>query len=219
MHNVFITTYYKHRYNKYIKNLVRDVSHPEANLANSVTQDAATHFANLAASETFNIHQEPLHICVLSVPKTSWLPTKQEICDLRMLGCSVDQFSVRFFAVTHILGVHFRAGEWSKYPRCGSVVTCVIEGQSLYGRVTRFLRVDGDNCPGYAVLEWFGKPEYPYGTPLVVKVGDDGRDIDAQHGSIIKITQIDPSRVMFEYDRVPNTYYMMRDSGYDTILP
>ena len=104
-----------------------------------------------------------------------------------------------------------------KYPRCGSVVTCVMDGQSYYGRVTRFLRVEGDGCPGYASIEWFSKPVYPASTPMVVRVNEDGSGVEAEYGRVIKITSIDPSRVIVEYDStVPNTYYMMRDSGYDT---
>lgn len=115
------------------------------------------------------------------------------------------------------MGVHFRAAEWGSYPRCGSVVTCVIDGQSLYARVNKFLTVQGDASPGFACVTWFSRPQYTARGPLVVKVGEDGGGLDALHGSVIRITAIHPSRVMVEYSDEPDTYYMMRDSGFDTV--
>lgn len=204
------------RYNKHVKNLVRDPSHPEAHFANSVSQNVSAHYLNLANStHVYDMLKEPLHNCVLSVP-LSGHPTSDELADLRMVGCRLDCFSCTFFAVTHIMGIHFRSGEWGKKPRCGSVVTCVLEGRSLYGRVRRFLTVEGDSEPGYASIHWLGEPEYSLRTPLVVKVGDDGEDIDGEVGCIVRITDIDPSRVMVECTRTDG-YYVMRDSGYDTI--
>ena len=94
------------------------------------------------------------------------------------------------YAVAYILGVHFRAGEWGKSPRCGSVVTCVMGGRSLYARVGRFLRLENEDCPGYASMAWFGAPEYPFDNPLVVRVNENGHDLTRRYGSIIKITQI-----------------------------
>ena len=210
------------RYNKHIKGLVRDVSHPDANLSKTATQDAAMNYVSASCNEEYSVYSDPHHMCVLSVPKRRWYATNKEICDLRHFGLSVDNFSVQCFAVAHIMGVHFRAREWDCHPRCGSVVTCVVKGEdgifeSVYARVDKFLSVAGDTRPGYASVRWFGKPTYPTGTPLVVKVSDDGSDIASVHGCIVPITQIDPSRVMVEYDRVPNTYYVMRDSGWDVM--
>ena len=87
-----------------------------------------------------------------------------------MLGVGVeDSFAVSMYRVAHILGKHFRSGEWGNLHRCGSVVTCVMGGRSMYARVERFLRVDGDDAEGYASVTWFGEPEYPFDIPLVVK--------------------------------------------------
>jgi hypothetical protein len=136
-----------------------------------------------------------------------------------MMGAAVDCFSCCPYEIAHIMGVHFRAGEWGNIPRCGSVITCVLEldgnRRSVYGRVEVFLTVEGDCCPGYAVVSWFSLPEYPSGTPLVVRVSsDDGSYIEDRVGSVIKITTIDPSRVMVERG---TQFYMIRDSGFDTI--
>ena len=133
-----------------------------------------------------------------------------------------DMLSVSELKVAYIMGVHFRAGEWGQSPRCGSVITCVIHGRgrfhgiSLYARVERFLRIHGDDCPGYASVTWFGRPRYLFGTktPLGVCCALDGAAIDKELGSVIRITQIDPTPVMVECDG--DNYMMMRDRGWDT---
>ena len=82
--------------------------------------------------------------------------------------------------------------------------------------VNRFLAVDGDECPGYASVYWFGPPQYPLGiNRLEVIVSRDGSEVDRElQTSIIRITQIDPSYVVVEPDG--EQYRMMRQSGYDT---
>lgn len=157
------------------------------------------------------------HACVLWGSPSDWGPTSDELSDLRMKGCDVDILSVNSYEIAYILNVHFKAGEWGKRPWCGSVITCVLDGRSLYARVNRFLHVDGDHCPGYASVSWFSEPEYLFDNPLVVRVTDDGDDLRRKYGCIISINSIDPSRVMVELPHPPLIhYYMMRDSGYDT---
>jgi len=205
------------RYNKYVKNLVRDVSHPEINLANSVTQDVAASYLTMVL-KCDDEKTDPHHRCMLKGEKRNWFVTEDELFDLNYMGIGVDQLSVCCYEHAFILGVHFRAGEWDKSPRCGSVVTCVLDGQSCYARVERFLQIAHDtDCPGYASVRWFSKPSYPAGTPVVVRVNEDGSEIQQEYGNIIRLNQIDPSRVIVEYDVEPNTFYVMRDSGYDTI--
>ena len=83
--------------------------------------------------------------------------------------------------------------------------------------MNRFLAVDGDECPGYASVCWFGLPQYPLGNNrLEVVVSRDGLEVDRLlQTCIIRITQIDPSYVVVEPDG--ETYRMMRQSGYDTV--
>ena len=88
--------------------------------------------------------------------KQDAVATELELACLRMLGVTVvDHLSISEFKVAHIMGKHFKAGEWGNY-RCGSVITCVMEGRSYYARVERFLKVDDDFCEGYASVTWFG---------------------------------------------------------------
>ena len=134
-----------------------------------------------------------------------------------MLGCPVDPLGLNCFSVAKILGKHFHAGQWGRRT-CSSVITCVINGRSVYGRVNKFLSVDGDPCPGYASVNWFGLPGYPLGeNRLQVVVSGDGSALDNEVGSIIRITQIDPSLVVTEPEGRTH-YRMMRQSGYDTVV-
>ena len=157
--------------------------------------------------------------CFLSMPVGGdAVATDLEVGSLRVLGVHVeDHLAISEFKVAHILGKHFRAGEWGAY-RCGSVVTCVVGGRSLYARVERFLKVDGDDCEGYASVTWFGIPEYPFKIPLVVKCREEQpADLALELGCIIRITAIDPSQVMVERTIDHVHCFMMRDSGFDTV--
>lgn len=143
----------------------------------------------------------------------------RELGCLRLLGVDVeDHLAITEYRVAHILGKHFRSDEWGSY-RCGSVITSVLAGRSVYARVTKFLTVDGDECEGYACVTWFGAPEYPLdGSPLVVRCReiDPDRLVDA-YGCVLRITRIDPSQVMVEREENREYCWMMRDSGFDTI--
>ena len=97
------------------------------------------------------------------------------------------------------------------------VITCLIEGCCLYARVIQFLHVDNDDCPGYASVQWFSRPRYPYGTPLIPVVNLEGSDLDRRYGSIVKITDIDPSPVSIEFNSAEDLFHVMRESGYDTV--
>lgn len=204
---------------------MRDVSHPEAHLGNSVRADVSARYMNLVMQKEYDMTTDYHHSCVLSVPDRNFRGlTGKETTDLRMLGHRVDCLSASAYNVAHIMGMHFRAGDWkdcrgSGGRRCGSVVTCTLHGRSYYARVVRFLKIDGDDSPGFASLRWFSKPTYPHGVPLVVRVGDDGSLVDFDMTSMIRLTQIEPSRVMVEVDHSvePRLFYMMRDSGYDRV--
>jgi hypothetical protein len=145
--------------------------------------------------------------------------TQLELGSLRMMDVDVeDHLSIQEFKVAHVLGKHFRSGEWGSPFRCGSVITCVMDGRSLYARVERFLKVDNVDSAGFASVTWFGVPEYPFDIPLVVKCSErqPQRLVD-RYGCIVPITKIDPSQVMVE--RSPDGFcFMMRDSGLDTFV-
>ena len=127
-----------------------------------------------------------------------------------------------WYQKANICGVEFTAGQsldGGRSGRCGSVVTCVIRGRSIYGRVVRFFAVC---CASrvvrneYAYIDWLNMPEYPMGgTPLVVKVCDNG--LRCVVSPVVSIFDIDPSRVINERCDSENAYYMCRIEGLDTI--
>ena len=99
------------------------------------------------------------------------------------------------------------------------MITCVMAGRSVYVRVNRFFKVDGDVSPGYASVTWFGVPNYPeYPNPILVRCRevDPDRLADA-YGCVVAITMIDPTQVIVEREEDHVFCWMMRDSGYDTI--
>ena len=184
-------------------------------MANAATTDAASSYFEHATSPDYDLASSFNHSCTLIEENTKQLPTERDLADLRMLGIGADALSVNIYNVANVMGVRFRAGEWGKRPRCGSVFTCVVNGKSVYGHVLRFMTVEGNSSPGFAAVKWLGVPVYPFRNPLVVRVGADGSDTDGVVGSIIPITKIDPSRVAVEVvDR--NRFYVIRFSGYDT---
>ena len=66
-------------------------------------------------------------------------------------------------------------------------------------------------------MDWFSEPRYLYDdNPLGVRCDEDGSDIDRLYGSVVRITQIDPTSVLVEYDPVDNTFIMIRDQGWNT---
>ena len=206
------------RFNKHIKNLCRHNDSPEENLSNTVRHDVSARFVTLLESEAhYDVTKDVHHRCILSGRRGSRFElTPNNLADLRMMSPCADRFSIMPFLICHVMGIHFRAGEWGKQS-CGSVITTVVDGQSLYAAVLGFVKVSGDPSSGYAVVNWFSKPEYPFKVPLVVKVTEDGSDLEDVLGTVIRIDTIDPSRIMIGTDTVEGVFYMMRDSGYDTI--
>ena len=123
------------------------------------------------------------------------------------------------YTKANICGVEYTAGHsiaGDKNGTCGSVVTCVIDGQSVYGKVVQFfMHICGQNKDLYAYVKWLNKTDYPTGTPLVVRVRDNAQRLDA---SIVSIFDIDPSRIIIERCDSESCYYMCRMEGFDTIV-
>ena len=199
---------------------MKDMYQAEVNLSEKVTVDSACYYDRLTKNQVCFTADGGLHTCVLTSARSRERATVEELDDVIHLGGNAaDQGDLTVHLIAKILGKQFRAGEWGKWdtsPRCGSVVTCVVNGRSLYARVLRFLKSDvaGDSCPGYASVRWFSEPTYD--NCLSPKVTLEGQDIEREVGTnVVKITQIDPSQVSVE--RVGDgSFYMMRDSGYDT---
>ena len=118
------------RFNKYLKNLVRNNQHPEVgamcasvcvvlcifddmyvrqrHLANAATLNAASAYLTMTGKR--EIHYAT-SCCVVDSTMFTYVPTSKEIADLRMIGCAVDEFDIQGFHVANIMGVQFRAGK------------------------------------------------------------------------------------------------------------
>ena len=189
-------------------------------MANNTSQTDTANYFSLCEEDMYELDSADYHRCVLTMagPRNVVL-SEGELVDLHVFGVEVeDVWSITVFHIAHILGKHFRADEWGQR-RCGSVITAVLAGRSVYARVNRFIKVDGDDGAGYASVTWFGAPEYPaHPNPILVRCREDDPDrlVDA-YGCIVSIEDIDPSQVMVEREEDHVYCWMMRDSGYDTI--
>jgi len=113
-------------------------------------------------------------------------------------------------------GVTFTSGEPitgvkrssdDKMLRCGSVVTTVQRGKSLYAWVIRFLSFDTNHL---AHVKWFPIPEYPFeNNPIVALLRHGGPKPDLS--CTLDLTEIDPSQVAIL--REGRNLYPMRLSG------
>lgn len=125
------------------------------------------------------------------------------------------------FSKCKVCGVSFTAGQYiggGRQRTCGSVVTCVVDGNSRYGVVQRFFKhICVHNSGLFAYIHWFNKPDYPFeGTPLVVRIQDSSPPVCDSPQQVVSIFDIDPSRVIIERSDTEHSYYMCRIEGLDT---
>ena len=100
------------RYNKYIKNLVRDPNRPAINLANTTTADASTRFTDFAKQPLYDISTDKNHICNLSGRPNNLKISNDTVGDLRLMRSRVrDANSCIGYPSANIMGTPFNAGE------------------------------------------------------------------------------------------------------------
>ena len=117
-----------------------------------------------------------------------------------------------------ICGVEFTAGESirgvkrssdDEMLRCGSIITLVSGGRSLYVWVIKFLSFDKIHL---AHVRWLPIPEYPTDFPVIVLLRNNGPV--PRLSCTVDLIDIDPSQVAILHE---NTYsYAMRLTGFDT---
>ena len=135
-------------------------------------------------------------------------------------GCRLDQSSLRSYTTARIGGRHFTAGERLVVGvRCGSVVTRVTGGRSVYGLLRNLYRVLCQ-CNRYidlGVFSWFPFPTYPDKDPLTVRIDLNGlNDINNIGGEdVVPLYDIQPSRIGVELDYLHDCMYMLRMEGID----
>ena len=143
----------------------------------------------------------------------------QRLTDKEYPGAHIEMCWWRVYKRAVIGGESFTAGEpmtvskrvGEKMLRCGSVVTLVRGGRSLYAWVVRFLSYDKVHV---AHVRWLPIPEYPMGTPVVVRIAD--RNPKPVQPRVVSLDDIDPSPVSIMYHE-DTSMYMLRMNGIDTL--
>ena len=97
-----------------------------------------------------------------------------------------------------------------KMNRCASVITLVRGGRSLYARVIRFMNFDRLHV---AHVSWLPLPDYPTGTPVVVRLVRDNPT--PNEDCIIPLIDVDPTHVTILHE--DTCMYMIRMHGVDTM--
>ena len=194
-----------------------------ASVANAYVRAAAAHYKHMRDLPPSHFNFKVT--CSLHGRQTRWF-APPDVVSTTLFGkcgcCPMNNITNGIICHTKakICGVEFTAGhnvDGGTRGTCGSVFTCVIDEQSLYGRVIKFFSHTCDAQKDlYAYVSWFNKPDYPFeGTPLVVRVKDDAQPV--QSSTVISIFDIDPSRVIIERSDKEGCFYMCRIEGLDTI--
>ena len=97
-----------------------------------------------------------------------------------------------------------------KMKRCASVITLVRGGRSLYARVIRFMNFDRFHV---AHVSWLPQPDYPTGTPVVVRLIRDNPT--PNEDCVVSLIDVDPTHVTILHENT--CMYMMRMHGVDTM--
>ena len=136
-------------------------------------------------------------------------------------GCRVGHSVVYEYTRVEIGGKCFNAGEkLCAGVRCGSVVTMIRGGRSMYGLIKKFYRVI---CPCHSFIDfifvtWFPLPIYPDGDPLTIKIVLGGLNVNDVPGiNVVPLYDIHPSRIGVEIDDRNDCIYMYRFDGTDTM--
>ena len=168
------------RFNKKCKNLTANKHEPIASLSNALVRDGTCRYfrwrrrANLCRTCKLPITE----VCGVSKITDNVSPAVRIAMQGYLgCGCRLDQSSLRSYTTARIGGKHFTAGERLVVGvRCGSVVTRVTGGRSVYGLLRKLYRVLCQ-CNRYidlGVFSWFPFPTYPDKDPLTIRIDLNG---------------------------------------------
>jgi len=203
------------RFNKKVKNLVKNAATPLASIAQNILVDIAARYVALASADstTAEYDMKWAHTCFCHGRSTICTLTRRETSYLSMRG--IHTKTALRYTLANVLGVHFKSGEWGQQ-RCGSVVTTTYEGRSRYCIVNRFIRVGSTD---YVSVEWLTSPRYPYWPiPLVARVMRMTVARLRVMPALVPLEKIDPTPIIVDPD-VNGTYFMMRVQGWDRVSP
>ena len=135
--------------------------------------------------------------------------------------CRVEHCNIYSHSTAVICGKRFTAGEFLRCgKRCGSVVTRVVGGRSIYGLVKHFIRLRCDCIQrfDFGLITWFPHPVYPDNDPLTVRINLGGININnINNVNVTTLNCIQPSRVAVSIDETQDCIYPIRLEGLDTM--
>ena len=221
--NLSLVCCFAERFNKKCKNLTANKHLPMQSLANALVRDnTARFFRWKRGAPTTRQPKIPVTEVVGSFDMVE-VPDQFHASIQRYLicGCRLGHSAVYEYVRAKIGGKSFNAGErLSPGVRCGSVVTKVTDGRSVYGLVKKFYRVmcACHSFIDFALLTWFPLPNYPDGDPLTIKIILGGLNVNnIPRLSIVPLNDIHPSRIGVELDNIRTCMYMLRFDGTDTM--
>ena len=208
------------RRNKLIKNMSKQRKHCEASIAR-VYAERVKGEAQIVCPRPISLDTACVHTSKSSKPYADtdrMLSAQLRVVSRLRFNTEVDLSLWMVHRRAIICGIGFTAGESihgvkrarEKMLRCGSVITLVSGGRSLYARVIRFLSYGGIHV---AHVEWLPIPDYPTGTPVVVRLRNVG--VKPDKPCLVDLTDIDPSPITVLHE--DTCMYMMRMKGLDTM--
>lgn len=209
------------RYNKKCKNYTANNNNPIASLANSLVRDGtARYFRWRRAARTTRTDKIPITELTSKGKLTELSDSVRDSVQTSIqCGCRVDHCIVHEHKLGKIGGKHFTSGERLRVGRrCGSVVTMVSGGISVYGLVKKFYRIHCE-CSSFVdvvLVTWFPNPHYPDRDPLTVEIEVRGLDVNNMtQMCVVPLYDIQPSRIAVEMNTEENKIYMLRYDGID----
>ena len=144
--------------------------------------------------------------------------TNERYTSLMFPDLPIDLNKWRVHKQAKICGIKFTSGESmhgvkrtrEKMLRCGSVITLVSAGRSLYAWVSQFLSYFDIHL---AHVNWLPVPDYPTGSPIVVRLRNDSPI--PRMSCVVDLADIDPSPISILHN--DTCMYMMRMKGIDTM--
>jgi len=213
---------YTERYNKKCKNFTANNNEPISSLANALVRDGtARYFRWRRAARITRTDKIPITE-LMGKGKLTELPDcfHDSIQTLLQCGCRVDHSTVHQHNVGKIGGKRFTSGEVLRVRRrCGSVVTMVSGGKSVYGLIKKFYRIycECSSFIDFVIVTWFPHPHYPDRDPLTVEIDIRGLDVNnITRICVVPLHHIQPSRIAVEMNTEHNKMFMLRMDGIDT---
>jgi hypothetical protein len=196
---------------------------PLTSLANSLVRDGTSRYFRWRRKSS------PTRAC--KIPKTEVTGTAKlvDVPDNMMsliqvylrCGCRLGHSALYSHPTALVGGKRFNAGQRLLLSvRCGSVITMVRDGRSVYGLLKKLYRVvcACDRFIDLAVVTWFPFPDYPDSDPLTVRIVLNGLDVNnITDIEVVPLYDIQPSRVGVEIDNVHDCMQMLRMEGTDTM--